>query len=266
MATGVAKKVKRMKIESLRNRLKKMTDIRAEYLKHVEDAHVVLQKGNNKTGDEEWTVSLIPGADCNGKCMWIGEITEKGYVSRGLGGCFYTGCYDIQNVCFQPVVQNDRARNSAIHKADRPRYWKEIEEQVVSNDVHILRINVGGDVDFVDMCYINQMAGRQPQCVFQFFTKNDEALNAFIEANGDFHSNVVKLLSAWPGMELNNPYNIPESHLIWEDGYTTLPEYARHIAYCGGNCSECHLQHEGCPKLKRSETVEDKEYQVLFAH
>ena len=48
---------------------------------------------------------MIPIADC-----------------KNCSGC-KKECYDILNVCFQPAVQNDRARNSAVHKADIKRFW-----------------------------------------------------------------------------------------------------------------------------------------------
>ena len=91
---------KNMSFEAIMRRVKKMVEIREQYLKDIDNVHIKLQKGNTKTGQNCWTVSLIPIADCPNctKCKYI--------------------CYDVCNVCCQPAVQNDRARNSALHKAD----------------------------------------------------------------------------------------------------------------------------------------------------
>lgn len=262
-----AKKVKKMSIAAIARRVRKMTNLRAKYIADgVEKIHVKVMPGNTKTGEDCWTVSGIPIADCPHKCAEIKQRTDKGTVERGNGGCGFTGCYDIQNVCFQPTVQNSRAVNSAIRMKDRRRYWAEIEAQVVANGIHELRVNVGGDVDFIDMCHINAMAARHPECDILFFTKDDDGLNTFLDAKGDFEPNVHYLLSVWPGMECKNSHNVPESHLIWEDGTTTLPEYAERVSYCGGNCSECHKGTSGCWHMKRSDTLEGKQYQILFAH
>lgn len=267
MAQNKAKHVKHMTVGSINRRIKKMVDMRTEYIKNgVEKIHVILQKGNTKTGEEVWTVSLIPIADCPAKCARIDEINKKGYVPLGKGGCGYTGCYDVQNVCFQTTVQNDRARNSAIHMKDRERFWKEIEFQVVAFGVTQLRINVGGDVDYTDMEFINDMAKRNPQTDILFFTKNDDDFNRFMDTYGDFEGNVKYLLSQWIGMEIVNLHNAPESHLIWEDGATSLPEYAKHVSYCGGNCTECHKAKEGCWMMHKADSLEEKQYQILFAH
>lgn len=265
-----AKHVKRMSIAAIARRVKKMVDKRTEYIqKGVEKIHVKVMPGNTKTGEDCWTVSGIPMVDCPHKCAEIKKRTPKGkgeeIVERGDGGCGWTGCYDIQNVCFQVTVQNSRAINSAIRLKDRGRYWREVEDLVRENNIRELRINVGGDVDFLDMCYIDAMAGRQPQCDILFFTKDDDALNTFLDAQ-DFHENVHYLLSVWPGMKVNNPHNVPESHLIWEDGSTTLPEYAKNVSYCGGNCSECHKGTSGCWHMKKADSLEEKQYQILFAH
>lgn len=266
MATGKAKKVKKMTVTAIARRVKKMINKRSEYIrKGVENFHVRVQKGNDKTGEDCWTVSLIPIADCPHKCAEIKAKTDKDTVERGNGGCGFTGCYDVQNVCYLPNVQDGRAINSAIHLKDRSRYWREVEAFVIANGVRELRINVGGDVDFLDMCYIDNMAKRIHDCDFLFFTKDDDGLNMFLDAR-DFQPNVHYLLSVWPGMEVKNPHNVPESHLIWEDGSTTLPEYAKNVSYCGGNCSECHKGTSGCWHMKKADCVEEKWYQILFAH
>lgn len=230
----------RIKDEAVAKRVRKMLEIREEILKDVANYHVLLQKGNDKTGKACWTVSLIPIADC-----------------PNCSGC-KNNCYDIRNDCIYPDVLFSRARNSAIHKADIERFWTEIKNEVARNDVKELRINVGGDLRYEDFVLIaRELAG---ECEVLFFTKTYDDLNKFIKeniakfpTNYGFPPNIHPIMSRWIGMECPNPYGVPESHVLWPDGATTAPEYGAY--FCKGNCSACFMGHEGCPSLKQGESV-----------
>lgn len=225
---------KNMSFEAIMRRVKKMIEIREQYLKDIDNVHIKLQKGNTKTGQNCWTVSLIPIADCP-------NCTKCKYA-----------CYDICNVCFQPAVQNDRARNSALHKADPKRFWEEVDMQVKANFVTELRINVGGDLSDDDFAYVAELGKKNPRTMILFFTKNYKGINKYL-TNNEFPENVKTLMSAWKNMDMKNPNNLPCSHVLWEDGTTTAPEYG--ATYCGGNCSECAFKGEGCWNLKKGQHV-----------
>lgn len=230
------KEIKKVSKEVITGRVKKMVAIRDEYIKNgVENIHVKLQKGNNKTGTNCWTVSLIPIADCGHNCK---NCSKE--------------CYDVINVCWQPKVQNDRARNSAIHKVDPERYWEEVGMQIKLNCVTELRINVGGDLVTIDFPLINKIAKENPKCEFLFFTKSYEEINEFLD-NNEFESNVHPIMSAWEHTPMNNRHNLPVSHVLYADGRTTAPKFGSY--YCGGNCSECNYKGEGCWILKKGESV-----------
>lgn len=233
-------KTRQFSLEAIKNRIKKMLDIRARFLKIVDTLHVKLQPGNAKTGSNCWTVSLMPIADCGHNCE---------HCARN--------CYDIRNDCWKPAVQNDRAKNSAIHKADIARYWAEISLQIKANYVNYLRINVGGDMSDEDFAYLAEAARENPRTGFLFFTKNYEGINAFLDEN-QFPENVHPIMSAWPGLKLINPHNLPVSHVLWEDGTTTAPQFGAY--YCGGNCTECAFDGKGCWTLKKGEHV------IFLAH
>lgn len=225
---------KNMSFEAIMRRVKKMIEIRERYLKDIDNVHIKLQKGNTKTGQNCWTVSLIPIADCP-------NCTKCKYA-----------CYDICNVCFQPAVQNDRAKNSALHKADPKRFWEEVDMQVKANFVTELRINVGGDLSDDDFAYVAELGRKNPRTMILFFTKNYKGINKFLEDN-EFPENVKTLMSAWEGMEMENPHHLPCSHVLWEDGTTTAPQYGGY--FCTGNCSECAFWERGCWTLKKGEHV-----------
>ena len=228
------KKIKNMNPIYIKGRVQKMLELRDYWLEHLDEAHIILQKGNSKTGQNCYTVSLIPIADC-----------------PNCSGC-WNKCYDILNVCFQPDVQNDRARNSAIHKADIKRFWAEIELQIRALFVTELRINVGGDLTEEDFYYVKELGKRNPKCDILFFTKNYDGINSFLDKN-EFPTNVKALMSAWPEMEMQNPHNLPCSHVLFVDGTTTAPDFG--AVFCNGNCSECHFNETGCWTLKKGEHV-----------
>lgn len=220
-------------IEGYKKRLGTITKARKEALKNAGDMHVRLQRGNSKTGANCWTVSLMPVIDCS-------NCTE----------CCYN-CYDLKADLMYKQTVTDRARNSAIHKTDPKRYWSEIDAQVKANYVEYLRINVGGDLTDEDFAYVAQLGRKNKKTKFLFFTKNYMGINEFLN-NHRFPKNVHPIMSCWPGIEMMNPYQLPESHLLYEDGSTTAPEWAY---FCGGNCTECAFKGEGCWTLKRNEHV-----------
>lgn len=243
--------------EAINNRLANFRHVRAKHIQNVENIHVILQKGNSKTGVYCYTVSLLPGIDCP-NCVW-----EE-------GSCLYGGCYDIQNDCFIPSVINDRARNSAIHKANPERYWGEIEVSVRELCIMQLRVNVGGDLTNEDFFFVDELAERNPACHIMFFTKNHYGIAAFIKAKGGIentriYKNLHPLLSAWKGLKMYNPYNLPESHIMFPDG-CTLDNFD--LAYvCNGNCSRCFFHYMGCNKKESGcWGLEEGEKLVLPAH
>lgn len=233
----------RISDEALNKRLHKMLHLRAQYLNGgIDDLHVRVMKGNDKTGKTCWTVSLIPIADC-----------------KNCAAC-KNNCYDIRNDCIYTEVLESRAQNSAIHKADRERYWREVGDEIDAKGITQLRNNVGGDVEYEDFALITEAMEARPECEFLFFTKSYEDMNQYISENIDkypdnfgFPSNVHPLFSRWLGVPCDNPYHVPESHVLWENGETTAPEFGAY--YCKGDCSNCFKFDEGCPRLKAGESV-----------
>lgn len=220
--------------EAIERRINKILAERTIRMANIKEQHVRLQRGNRKTGSNCWTVSLAPIIDC-----------------INCSGCSGQ-CYDIRNDVIYPQVIEDRARNSAIHKMDPQRYWSEISNQIRENFVMELRINVGGDLTDDDFKYIRALGKVHPNTMILFFTKNYDGINKFLD-NDSFTSNVHPIMSAWEGMEMDNRHNLPCSHVLYEDGRTTAPEYG--AIYCGGNCSECAFNGEGCWTLKNGEHV-----------
>ena len=234
MAVKKAKVIRKMASEKLEARVKEMIRLRDEFLADVSNCHVKLQEGNSKTGKRVMTVSLIPIVDCK-NCSHCGPE-----------------CYDVRNDCCYPSVRKSRAINSAIHKADIERFWNEIEMQLKAFYVECLRINVGGDLTAKDFELLTEVAERNPQVTFLFFTKNYDEANDYLDKR-DFPENVQCIFSAWEGMEMKNPHNMPCSHVLYADGRTTAPTYGAIL--CTGDCTECYMEDRGCFTLKKGEHV-----------
>lgn len=220
--------------DAIERRINKILEERKIRILNIEEQHVKLMRGNKKTGVNCWTVSLAPIIDCVNCSGCRGE------------------CYDARNDIIYPAVIADRAKNSAIHKYEPTRYWDEIDMQIKANFVRELRINVGGDLSDHDFEYVAELGRKNPETMILFFTKNYKGINKFLDKH-EFPENVKAIMSAWEGMEMANPHNLPCSHVLYEDGRTTAPEYG--AVYCGGNCSECAFKGEGCWNLKKGEHV-----------
>ena len=220
--------------EGIKKRLTTLRSAQKEAIKNVKNLHVKVQRGNRKTGAYCWTVSLMPVIDCGNcnKCK--------------------NNCYDLKADMIYPAVIKDRARNSAIHKMEPDRFWREINDQVRENCIRELRINVGGDLSYNDFAYVRVLGLENPNTDILFFTKNYDDINKYLD-EVSFPENVHPIMSAWKGMKMDNRHNLPCSHLLYENGETTAPEYG--AVYCGGNCSECAFKGEGCWNLKKGEHV-----------
>lgn len=223
------------KRETIIKHVKEIKAKRDAMLKDVDKFHVRLMRGNDKTGVNCWTVSLASIIDCEncGECMWQ--------------------CYDFRNDMFRESVQKLRLENSVIHKLDIARFWSEINTEIKNKFARELRINVGGDLLYEDFSYVAKLGKQNPKTMILFFTKNYKGINKFLDEGGKFPKNIKAIMSCWEGMEMDNPHNLPCSHVLYEDGRTTAPSYG--AKYCTGNCSECAFYDKGCWTLKNGEHV-----------
>ena len=60
------------------------------------------------------------------------------------------------------------------------------------------------------------------------------------------------IFSAWRGLRMDNPFQLPEAHVRYKDGTTTARSDAKE---CGGNCTECACTSGGCWSLHTGEQV-----------
>jgi hypothetical protein len=96
-----------------------------------------------------------------------------------------------------------------------------------------------------------RVALENPKVEFLAFTKAYQIVNAAIAAGAVIPSNLHLLFSAAPGVEMPNPYNIPECHINFADPtQNTYCGGAEFEYYCTGNCTECAINGCGCFFLK----------------
>jgi len=165
----------------------------------------------------------------------------------------YGKCYGRRLESFRKTVHNSYVKNLSVLRSDPDTYWREVEATIMMS--RYFRFHVSGDIP--DEEYFRRMIGvaeRQPHCQILCFTKRDEFVNNVLNERGSkgIPDNLHLIFSVWRGLSLQNPYKIPEAHIIYKDGTTTAREDA---VPCGGNCTTCAKTNGGCWALKRGEQL-----------
>ena len=195
----------------------------------LEELTVTISKGNRKIG-RVMNVSLPPILTCANckECMYY--------------------CYDVKAVLQYPRnVATARAKNLSILARDREKYFSDIEKAIGRRRLNkFFRWHVAGDI--VDIDYFNRMveiARRHIDFVFWTYTKNYDVVNAWIAANGGTKNaipgNLHIMYSEWRGMEMRNPYGMPEFRVVFKDDVEKPTGF-----YCPGNCDICKANCRGC--------------------
>lgn len=160
-------------------------------------------------------------------------------------------CYAAKLERFRPSVRNAYQRNLDILLNDPEAYWREVEAAVMTN--RYFRFHISGDIPTID--YLRRMidiAKRNQHCEILCFTKRYEYVNQLLAEEVELPDNLHLIFSAWVGLEMVNPFSLPEAHVRFKDGSTTAREDA---IPCGGNCTECVTTDGGCWTLKHGEQV-----------
>lgn len=160
-------------------------------------------------------------------------------------------CYAQKLERLRPSVRNAYQHNLEVLRKDPETYWREVEASIMMS--RFFRFHVSGDIPNDE--YLTRMvtaAGRNTHCQILCFTKRYEMVNAFIENGGILPSNLHMIFSGWVGLDMVNPFSLPEAHVRYRNGFTTAREDAFH---CGGNCTECALTDGGCWNLQKGQQV-----------
>lgn len=225
-------------------RVNKIMDLARKYEQAEDLPEIAISKGNVKMGDVP-SVSLPPVATC-----------------PNCNGCAKQ-CYFIRNCCMYPHVLEAVARNLALVARAPLTYFNAVakfcletkskKNPALKHDA--FRWHVGGDIPDAD--YFELMVAVAEECPgtkFLAFTKNYKVVNEFLDKGNELPSNLQVLFSAWPGVEMDNPHNLPTSSPLFVDGKTAQTD-GKTVHLCGGNCRKCFETGTGCWTLKRGEAV-----------
>lgn len=160
-------------------------------------------------------------------------------------------CYARKMERIRPSVAKAYKNNLAMLQSDPDTYWREVEAAVMLS--RFFRFHVSGDIP--DAMYFYRMveiAKRQTHCKILCFTKKYEIINDYLASGLMLPSNLHIVLSAWVGLQMTNPFLLPEAHVKMRDGTTTADADA---LLCGGNCAECAVTEGGCWSLNRGQQV-----------
>lgn len=161
-------------------------------------------------------------------------------------------CYAAKLERLRPAVRNAYQNNLDVLLQDGESYWREVEGQIMLS--RFFRFHVSGDIPNMDyLIRMAEIARRNPHCQILCFTKKYELVNEALESGRIMiYDNLHLIFSAWPGLEMKNPYGFPEAHVRFRDGTTTARPDAKD---CGGNCSACAVTDSGCWTLGRREQI-----------
>ena len=195
------------------------------------DLKIHISAGNSKLGSI-MNISLPPVVTCH-NCS---NCSKYCYAIRSYNR--FTGTAAGWN------------ENYLLFLTDPDRYFSDISKAVKTQ--RFFRWHVSGDI--VSDRYLAGMidvAFENPKVEFLAFTKAYQIVNDWIKNESDIPSNLHLLFSASPGVDMPNPYGIPECHINFADpALNTYCGGAEYEYHCTGNCTECAINGCGCFFLK----------------
>lgn len=208
-------------------------------------SNVSISKGNIKMGQIP-SVSLPPVKTCS---------------PDACKTCAKEKCYALKIYKLRKTVRDAYDRNLRILQEDSELFWREVEAAIMTTTV--FRFSVSGDIYDKDyLKHMVELAEKYPHCEMLAFTKKFDLCNEWLATHSfNFPRNLHIIYSAWRGLEMNNPFDMPECHIIFKDGTVTMSE-DKPSFWCSGNCFECFRSpnHRGCFSLRKGEQILIKEH------
>ncbi len=197
------------------------------------DLHLSVSRGNAKMGAIP-SISLPPIKTCSpDACKFCGKM-----------------CYAKKIARLRKSVNDAYERNLTILENEPEKFWREANAAVAVS--RFFRFGVSGDIYNADYLeHMVEIAKNNKHCEILCFTKQFDICNAYLEHH-KFPKNLHILFSAWKGMEMKNPHNLPEAHVFYKDGTTTAKDGAK---FCSQNCFACAVNGVNCWALKKGEQV-----------
>lgn len=204
------------------------------------DLHISISRGNAKMG-------AIP------------SLSLPALITCSPEACKCCGkkCYAHKIAKLRPkTVGAAYQRNLDILKNEPEKFWREANAALATT--RFFRFSVSGDIYDKDyLANMVRLAKQNKHCEILCFTKKFDICNEWLDEHKSFPKNLHILFSGWKGLQMNNPYNLPEAHVLYRDGTTTAKDGAK---YCSGNCFECAIANDNCWSLKNGEQVIFKQH------
>lgn len=193
----------------------------------------------------------------NAKLGHIPSVSFPAIVTCRACAC-HKICYAKRIANLRNTVLSSYERNYAIYQERPDIFWKSVELAIAMTTV--FRFFVSGDIP--DKNFLDEMikvVKKNEHCKVLCFTKRYEWVNEWIEENGSLPDNLQIIFSAWKGLQMSNPFLLPECHVIYSDG-TTTADTNKLSYYCDGNCTNCKVENKGCWALKKNQQVLIKQH------
>lgn len=190
-------------------------------------------------------ISISPG---NQKMGYIPSVSLPPVVTCANGCTCSKKCYAARLCKIRKTVREAYERNLQILNTDPAAYWLQVKAAAMVTKY--FRFHVSGDI--VNAEYLRNMcqtAQQLPGTFFLAFTKKYSLVNEYAQRE-EIPANLKIIFSAWPGMQMENPHNLPVANVIFKG-----QEPAESWKICGGNCAECACRGVGCWELKPGEQI-----------
>ena len=190
-------------------------DLTPKYYIKASEAKLHLATGNNKIG-RILNFSTLPGnADHLLMARGILLTDVPGTCSKHCDECFSHGCYAVNSArLHHNAVIRAWAENTLLLRNDPERLFDEIDAVITKKNekfiktgdpadkkVELFRINVSGEIESVDeLRRWDMLAKEHPEVNFGIYTKNIEAVEAFLRAYGETAPNFAINISEWHGV------------------------------------------------------------------
>lgn len=185
----------------------------------------------------------------NSKMGAIPSVSLPPVITCRPGAPCVKDCYACKLCRLYKNVKASYNENLALYRTDPASFFNQLDDALKTSA--FFRLHVSGD--FPDGAYFSRIVEtvrKNKHCTVLAFTKQFEIVNDYIKNGGRIPKNFKIIFSTWDGWTPANPYNMPESAVIFK--HTAVPDTWK---ICGGNCTECACRGVGCWELKRGETI-----------
>jgi hypothetical protein len=170
----------------------------------------------------------------NSKLGKISNVSLTPVESCGNAELCKDDCYALGPYKQYPNVKKSWDRNLKMAREHPDQYFQAIQDHL--NPIKYFRFHVSGEIlndgYFKRMC---RVAYHNPQVNFMVLTKMYSIINSYPGFPAFIPDNLSVILSVWPGLEFENPYDLPLAFM--QDGTETRVVNA---IECSGKCDECH--------------------------